>query len=125
MGISNRVRFLGLVPNHEVAKLHAAADLFVLSSRLEATPTVVLEALACGTRVVSTDNPGGIELGLMFRDDIRIVPRENPQALADGIAVCLRENRRISERTSRLVDERFSLRGLVDRYSRIYEEVLR
>ena len=125
LGISNRVRFLGLVPNHEVAKLHAAADLFVLSSRLEATPTVVLEALACGTRVVSTDNPGGIELGLMFRDDIRIVPRENPQALADGIAVCLRENRRISERTSRLVDERFSLRGLVDRYSRIYEEVLR
>lgn len=125
LGVSNRVRFLGLVPNHEVAKLHAAADLFVLSSRLEATPTVVLEALACGTRVVSTDNPGGIELGLMFPDDIRIVPREDPRALADGMVASLRENRRISERTSRLVDERFSLRGLVDRYCEIYEKVLR
>ena len=125
LGISNRVRFLGLVENHEVAKLHAAADLFVLSSRLEATPTVVLEALACGTRVVSTDNPGGIELSLMFPDDIRIVPRETPQALADGLLASLRENRRISERTSRLIDERFSLRGLVDRYSEIYEEALR
>ncbi len=125
LGISNRVRFLGLVANHEVAKLHAAADLFVLSSRLEATPTVVLEALACGTRVVSTDNPGGLELGEMFPDDLRIVPKEDPQALADGIAASLRENRRISERTARLVDERFSLRGLVDRYSRIYEEALR
>jgi len=125
LGLSSRVRFLGLVPNHEVAKLHGAADLFVLSSKLEATPTVVLEALACGTRVVSTDNPGGLELGEMFPDDLRIAPRENPQALADGIAASLRENRRISEKTARLIDERFSLRGLVDRYLEIYQEALR
>ena len=125
LGIAGRVRFLGLVPNQEVAKLHAAADLFVLSSVLEATPTVVLEALACGTRVVSTDNPGGLELGEMFPDDLRLVPRENPRALADGMAAGLEENRRISERTARLIDERFSLRGLVDRYCRIYEDALR
>jgi glycosyltransferase involved in cell wall biosynthesis len=125
LGISRRVRFLGLVPNHEVAKLHAAADLFVLSSTLEATPTVVLEALACGTRVVSTDSPGGIELGEMFRDDLRIVPRGAPRALADGIAESLREDRRVSNATSRLVDERFSLRSLVDRYCEIYEGALR
>ncbi len=125
LGIASRVRFLGLVPNQEVAKLHAAADLFVLSSRLEATPTVVLEALACGTRVVSTDNPGGLELGAMFPEDLRIVPREDPRALADGIAAALRENRRISEKTSRVIDEHFSLRGLVDRYCEIYEEALR
>ncbi len=125
LGLSNRVRFLGLVPHHEIAKLHGAADLFVLSSRLEATPTVVLEALACGTRVVSTDNPGGIELGLMFPDDLRIVPRESPQALADGLFASLLENRRVSEGTSRLIDERFSLRELVDRYCQIYEEALR
>ena len=125
LGLSDRVRFLGLVPNQEVAKLHAAADLFVLSSRLEATPTVVLEALACGTRVVSTDNPGGLELGAMFPDDIRVVPRENPRALADGIAAALREDRRISDTTSRLIDARFSLRGLVDRYCEIYENALR
>ena len=122
LGISDRVRFLGLLPNHEVATLHAAADLFVLSSRLEATPTVVLEALACGTRAVSTDNPGGVELGALFGEDLRIVPRENPAALRDGILASLRENRRISENTSRLIEERFSLRGLVDRYCEIYEE---
>lgn len=125
LGIASRVRFLGLVPNHEVAKLHAAADLFVLSSRLEATPTVVLEALACGTRVVSTDNPGGIELGAFFPDDVRITPREDPQALCDAIAVSLRENRRISDQTSRVIDEHFSLRGLVDRYLEIYEKAQR
>lgn len=94
LGIASRVRFLGLVPNQEVAKLHAAADLFVLSSKLEATPTVVLEALACGTRVVSTDNPGGLELGAMFPEDLRDRAPREPQALADGIAAALRENRR-------------------------------
>ena len=124
LGLEGRVRFLGLVPNSEVARLHAAADLFVLSSRLEATPTVVLEALACGTRVVSTDNPGGVELASIFGEDLRIVPRENPQALRDGILASLRENRRINEKTSRLIQERFSLLGLVDRYVEIYEEAL-
>lgn len=123
--LGSRVRFLGLVPNQEVARLHGAADLFVLSSRLEATPTVVLEALATGTRVVSTDNPGGLELGALFPDDLRVVPRENPEALARGIAAALRENRRISERTSRVIDEQFSLRGLVDRYCAIYEDARR
>jgi glycosyltransferase involved in cell wall biosynthesis len=121
LDLTSRVRFLGLVPNQDVAKLHAAADLFVLSSRLEATPTVVLEALACGTRAVSTDNPGGVELGSMFPDDLRLVPKEKPEALADGIEAALRENRRVGERTSRLIDERFSLRGLVDRYTEIYQ----
>jgi hypothetical protein len=41
------------------------------------------------------------------------------------MAAALRENRRISQRTSRVIDERFSLRGLVDRYGEIYRSALR
>ncbi len=48
LGLDSTVQFLGLVPNEEVALLQGAADLFVLSSALEATPTVALEALASG-----------------------------------------------------------------------------
>src|SRR5262249_9906395 len=44
LGLEEAVRFAGLLPNQEVAALQGAADLFVLSSVLEATPTVALEA---------------------------------------------------------------------------------
>jgi glycosyltransferase involved in cell wall biosynthesis len=124
LGLDASVRLLGLVPNAEVARLQAAADLFVLSSVLEATPTVALEALACGTPVVSTDNPGGVELQALFGDDITVVPRQRPEALAGAIAAFLRAPRRTAGATAARIAERFSLDGVVRRYLDVYAEAL-
>ncbi|MBI3932555.1 MAG: glycosyltransferase family 4 protein [Acidobacteria bacterium] len=119
------VRFLGLVPNAEVADLQAAADLFVLSSVLEATPTVALEALACETPVVSTDNPGGVELAGLFGDDVRVVPRKDAEALAEAILAFLDAPRRTHGATKDLVAGRFRLDGVVERYLALYREATR
>jgi glycosyltransferase involved in cell wall biosynthesis len=116
------VRFLGLVPNDEVAELQGAADLFVLSSLLEATPTVALEALACGTPVVSTDNPGGVELHALFGDDVGVVPRREPEALALALDGFLAAPRRTQPSSAALVAERFRLDGVVERYLALYRE---
>lgn len=121
-GPDDAVRFLGLVPNDEVAALQAAADLFLLSSVLEATPTVVLEALACGTPAVSTDNPGGLELHAIFGDDVSVVPRRDPEALAAAALAFLASPRRTGEATAREVAGRFRLPGVVDAYERLYAE---
>jgi glycosyltransferase involved in cell wall biosynthesis len=122
LGLGDAVRFLGLVPNDRVASLQAAADLFVLSSVLEATPTVALEALASGTPVVSTDNPGGIELGALFPGDVTVVPKSDPAALAGAILGSLAQPRRASAATAGTIAGRFRLPGVVARYLALYEE---
>lgn len=57
LGIEDRVDFLGFVSNPY--KYMSRAGLLVMSSKREGCPVVALEALACGTPVVSTDCPGG------------------------------------------------------------------
>jgi len=122
LGLGEAVRFLGLVPNAEVARLQAAADVFVLSSVLEATPTVALEALASGTPVVSTDNPGGLELHELLGDDVAVVPRQDPPALAAALLRFLERPRRASAATLDQVATRFSAAGVVERYLDLYRQ---
>jgi glycosyltransferase involved in cell wall biosynthesis len=124
LGLEGKARLLGLVPNEQVAELQAAADLFVLSSLLEATPTVALEALACGTPVVSTDNPGGSELGGLFGEDVAVVPKRDPRALAGAIIAGAAARRRVRPETAALVAERFRLPGVTASYLALYQEAL-
>jgi glycosyltransferase involved in cell wall biosynthesis len=54
LGIGERVRFLGAMPQEQLAEYYGAADALVLASSREGWPNVLLEAMACGTPVVST-----------------------------------------------------------------------
>lgn len=62
LGVSERVCFTGQVPRAEVPAYLKAADLFVLNSRYEGLPHVVLEALAAGKPVVATSVGGTPEV---------------------------------------------------------------
>lgn len=59
LGISDRLHWPGRLPPTGVAQYMRAADVVCLSSHNEGLPNVVLEALACGRPVISTD-VGGI-----------------------------------------------------------------
>jgi len=54
LGVAERVRFVGTVPNAELAPWYSAADVLVLGSSREGWPNVLLEAMACGTPVVAS-----------------------------------------------------------------------
>ena len=62
LGVSDRVRFLGPVPHGELPIVLSAADLFVLPTASEGLANAWVEALACGTPVVTTSIPGAQEL---------------------------------------------------------------
>jgi glycosyltransferase involved in cell wall biosynthesis len=123
-GVERHVTFTGLIDNTAIARYCAAADLFVLPSLLEALPTVAVEALASGTPVISSDNPGGLELNDVFGTDVTIVPREQPLALAAVIGDFLRDKRRALDSTRDLIEREFRAPAVAAQYREVYTEAL-
>jgi glycosyltransferase involved in cell wall biosynthesis len=124
-GVERHVDFTGLVDNTVIARYCAAADLFVLPSILEALPTVAVEALASGTPVLSTDNPGGTELNSIFGVDVSVVPREQPIALGRSITDFLQNKRRTLDATRQTIAREFRPAAVAAQYWGIYEELRR
>jgi glycosyltransferase involved in cell wall biosynthesis len=124
-GVERHVTFPGLIDNTAIARYCAAADLFVLPSLLEALPTVAVEALASGTPVLSSDNPGGLELGDVFGLDVQVVPGEQPLALAAVIGDFLTQKRRTLTATREIIEREFRPAAVAAQYRAVYEEVTR
>jgi glycosyltransferase involved in cell wall biosynthesis len=84
LGLGGRARFVGAQPRATVFELLAAADAALLSSSWENFPHMVVEALAVGTPVISTD-VGGV--GEVVRDGVNglLVPIGDVDALAAAI----------------------------------------
>jgi glycosyltransferase involved in cell wall biosynthesis len=123
-GVERHVDFAGLVDNIAIARYCAAADLFVLPSLLEALPTVAVEALASGTPVLSSDNPGGLELNGLFGPDVAIAPGGQPIALAQAINYFLQHKRRTLPATREVIESEFRPAAVAKQYWEIYDEVL-
>ncbi|MBZ4421953.1 glycosyltransferase [Myxococcus sp. RHSTA-1-4] len=83
LGVESSVFMPGFQPNPHALMRRAAA--FAMSSRFEGLPMVLLEALALGCPVVSTDCPSGPAEVLEHGRHGVMVPMEDPQALADAL----------------------------------------
>lgn len=93
------VRWMGVLPRHELAKVYAAADVFVFPSRSETFGLVMLEAMATGTPVAGypVDGPlevlskaGGIDDGVYHGG---VLNADLQQACYEALAVPRREAR--------------------------------
>jgi glycosyltransferase involved in cell wall biosynthesis len=123
-GVDEQVMLLGA--RRDVPALMAAADIFVFPSYTEGLPTVLLEAMASGIPIVTTDVAGCRDIVTHGQTGL-IVPPRNAKALATAIETILDEPDRagrLVETARRLVRERHGQTAVADRYDRLYRSIL-
>lgn len=84
LGVGGHVRFVGAVPQQELAAWYAAADMLLLASEREGWPNVLLESMACGTPVVATA-VGGIPEIVQVPQTGRVVAERSAPSLAAAV----------------------------------------
>ncbi|HEU5219085.1 MAG TPA: glycosyltransferase, partial [Gemmatimonadales bacterium] len=84
LGLSEHVRLAGACPHDQIPAWLRAADLFCLATRNEGRPNAVIEALACGLPVVTTDVGGNAEIVRPGQDGL-LVPFGDPDALLQAV----------------------------------------
>lgn len=97
------------------------ADLFAMSSRFEGFGNVLVQALAAGLRIVSTDCPDGPSEILAGGRYGRLTPVGDVEAMATAMDECLGEARDSQRQISRARD--FSVSTIVGRYEKLFESL--
>ena len=121
-GLDEHIVLMGL--RRDIPEVMHALDIHVLSSVVEGFPNVLAEAMACGTPCVSTDAG---DARYIVADKGWLVPRSDPDALAQALHEALAErrespevwhNRRLACRKH--IQEEFSLHRMVDNYAALW-----
>ena len=110
----------------DVPEVLRALDLLVIPSRHEGVPQIALQALATRTPVVGSD-VGGIPSVIRHGETGRIVPTEDPAALAAAIRESLTDGettRAMTERGRALVVAHYNLEGMIESLDALYRRHL-
>jgi glycosyltransferase involved in cell wall biosynthesis len=88
LGLSHTVVFRGALSHDAMAELYRSATIVLNASLVDNTPNSLLEAMACGVPIVST-NVGGIPFLVQHAVTAMLVPAQDPDALADAMCTVL------------------------------------
>jgi len=84
LGVTDRVRFLGALPQAELPSYYGAADALVLASSREGWANVLLESMACGTPVVASRVWGTPEV-VAAREAGVLMQERSARGVADAV----------------------------------------
>lgn len=125
LGMADAVTFTGRVDNADMAGLYRSADIMLNPSLVDNMPNSVLEALASGVPVIST-NVGGVPYIVEHGKTALLVPPKNPEAMAAAITSLLAD----PEQATRLHEagieavQQYTWANVRDRLLQTYQQVL-
>ncbi|MBA2621535.1 MAG: glycosyltransferase family 4 protein [Acidobacteria bacterium] len=125
LDLQNKIRLLGWAD--DVASIYRALDVFVSVSRIEPFGLVIVEAMAAGCAVVATETDGGSEIVENGKTG-RLVPPENPRALAAAVIEMLSDEnlrRDLGANARRAAIEKFSVGRMAAETQKLYKEILK
>jgi len=120
LGLQEHVELPGFVSNPYAYM--ANSDVFVLSSLFEGLPTVLIEAMACGTTVVSTNCVSGPSEILQDGAFGSLVPIHDPAALANAMLYAAQHPANPKSLQAR--SEEFSVKKAVFEYKKLIDELI-
>lgn len=115
-----KVNFIGIKKN-PYPYLYQA-DLFILSSRYEGFPNVLLEAGVCGTYALANNCPGGINEIIEEGINGEICSIENSELFAERIKILLNE-KHDEEKIQNSINRRFSKEIIINQYDKILSQI--
>jgi len=129
LALTERVSFLGHIPDAELPAYYQACDIFVLPStqRSETWGAVQIEAMACGKPVVCTELGTGTSYVNLHRETGVVVPPGDSAALAKAINQLLADpdlRRRLGEMGRRRAEQEFSKETMIEETAALYERLL-
>lgn len=113
LGIAQRVRFLGALP--QVQPLLAQSEALLLSSNFEGFPSVCVEALAAGTFVIARDAGAGVREILQAPRTGSIVGDATPAAFASAVRGFW-QHRSVDAAAARAIAARYVIAPIASRY---------
>ncbi len=124
LGLSSRITFPGGVPKSAVPEWLDKGDIFINTTNVDNTPVSVIEAMACGLCVVST-NVGGIPYLLEHEKDALLVPANDAEAMAKAVHRILTESGLTEHLSSnaRKKAEQFDWSAVLPQWDRLLEMV--
>lgn len=90
LGVEDRIVFLGPVSKERIPEFMRTFCIYLNTPHIDNTPVTVLEAMACGLNIVST-NVGGIPYLLSHRKNALLAPDDDPTGMAAEIRTLLED----------------------------------
>jgi glycosyltransferase involved in cell wall biosynthesis len=121
LGVSDRVRFPGYLPDELLTTLYQAAELFVFPSLYEGSGLPIAEARACGAPVVASRSSSLLEL---VHEEEALFDPHDTVSIAATLERVLRDDALRARLGEQELDERHTWRGVADRTAAAYDELL-